>query len=45
MVLIRDSKPLNTDNTTTRDSVPIATPNTEIAVILLTAFGLFEENK
>ena len=40
-----DSKPLKTERTTTKASVPIATPKTEIAVIILTAFLLFAENK
>lgn len=45
MDLIKVSNPLNTERTTTKASVPTATPKTDIAVILFTAFLLFEENK
>ena len=45
MDLIRVSNPLKTERTTTRASVPTATPSTEIAVMLFTAFLLFDENK
>ena len=45
MSLISDSKPLKTDKTTIKAKVPIATPNTEIAVMILTAFLRFLENK
>jgi hypothetical protein len=43
--LIKLSNPLNTESTSTKARVPTATPRTDIAVILFTAFLLFEENK
>ncbi len=45
MSLIKDSKPLKTDKTTTKAKVPTAIPNIEIAVIILTAFLRLVENK